>query len=249
MWQVFFADLSPWACILTAFLPVTVIATITAFLSHRIDRANDNLMTSIARLSGASLVFISAFTIATAWQQTSAHLNDVAAEYSATLNLERVSEAATTPESAAAVMAALTTYGTEIYDYELGGGVSFRGSEQGNAAFANVRTQVAAARQTATSTDGATNLQNALTKLADARSKRLDFNGQPGIPMVVLLIIMLLAWTVTAVLGIYPMAGQGWVKALQVTAVVTVVGLIQLPIYYLGSTASTHELVIGMLLR
>ena len=249
MWQVFFADLSPWAAILLAFLPVAVIATGTAFLSHRIDRANDNLMTSIARLSGAALVFISAFTIATIWQQTSAHLNDVAAEYSASLNLERVAESTTTPEAAAGVLAALANYGEQIYDHELGGGVSFRGSEQGNAAFSEVRRQVSAASQVATAADGATSLQSALTKLGDARAKRLDFNGQPGIPIVVVLAIMVLAWTVTAVLGLYPVADQGWVKAFQVTAVVTVVGMIQLPIFYLGSTQSTHELVIGMLLR
>lgn len=249
MWQLFFAEMTPWAAIALAFVPVAVIATITAFLSHRIDRANDNLMTSIARVSGAALVFISAFTIATIWQQTSAHLNDVAAEFSASLNLERVAETATTPEATEAVLAALGNYANQVYDHELGGGVSFRGSDEGNAAFSQVRAQVSASQQQAGSTEAATSLESALTKLTDARAKRLDFNGQPGVPIVVILTIMLLAWTVTAVLGIYPLADQGWVKAFQVTALVTVVGLIQLPIYYLGSTESTHELVIGLLLR
>lgn len=61
-----------WACLVLAFRPVAIFAALGLRLSWRIERTNDNLMTTMARFSGAALVFVCAFLIGTLWSQTTA---------------------------------------------------------------------------------------------------------------------------------------------------------------------------------
>jgi hypothetical protein len=113
--------------------------------------------------------------------------------------------------------------------------------DQAVAAIAALMPADAAQSSSGTSTK-ASSMGTRLDDLITARDNRLDRNNQPGVPLVVALTVVLMAWIVVALLALYP-GTQGWVKALHVTAAVTVVGLVQLPLLYLGSNESTRELL------
>lgn len=242
-----FEDLPPFATIALCVVPVAIIAAVVAPFSSKVDRSNDNLMTSIARLSGAALVFISAFTIATIWGQTNVYLNEASAEFKAEYSVVRIAEEVLPEADAQTINTAATAYGQAVLAYELGARVPIQGSQQAITALKDMRSTIDAVKPNATTPQGAQELSDAMKALGTAREARLDHSGQPGIPSAVQLAVMLLAWTTTAVLALYPGTQQGWVKAIQVTAMVTVVSLIQIPLMYLSSRASVLELVHAML--
>lgn len=248
MWQDFFSSLSGWGAVLLAFLPTSIIAMVLARFSSRIDRSNDNLMTSILRVSGSALVFITAFTIATVWQQASAYVNEVHTEYAAARTLAHAATLQLSADQAEQVASALDGYLAVAAQQEFSQPLSPTAPppaqnefDQAVAAIAALMPADAAQSSSGTSTK-ASSMGTRLDDLITARDNRLDRNNQPGVPLVVALTVVLMAWIVVALLALYP-GTQGWVKALHVTAAVTVVGLVQLPLLYLGSNESTRELL------
>lgn len=253
MWQDFFSSLSSWGAVLLAFVPPAVIAVVLARFSSRIDRSNDNLMTSVLRVSGSALVFITAFTIATVWQQASAYVNEVHTEYSAARTLARAASLELPADKAEAVASALDGYLSVAADVEFAQPLSPTEPPPAQEAFEQAVSEIVqalpaeGAATTATSGLKAASTQTRLDELISARDARVDRNNQPGVPLVVALAVMILSWIVVALLALYP-GTQGWVKALHVSVSVTVVGLIQLPLYYLGSNDSTRDLL-GYMIR
>lgn len=248
MWQDFFSSLSSWGVILLAFGPTSVIAIVLARFSGRIDRSNDNLMTSILRVSGAALVFLTSFTIATVWQQASTYLNEVHTEYASAASLAREAALELTPEAAETVSSALDGYLATVAQLEFSQPISPVAPPPAQADFERAVAAIAAASAnasaspTAAATVSSTSVASRLDAFIAARDARLDRNSQPGVPLVVALTVIMLAWIVVALLALYP-GTQPRVKALHVTLAVTVVGLVQLPLLYLGSNNSTRELL------
>lgn len=255
MWQDFFSSLSSWGCVLLAFGPASVIAIVVARFSSRIDRSNDNLMTSILRVSGGALVFLTSFAIATVWQQASSYLNEVHSEYAAARALAREAGLELPGDQAEIVSSALDGYMSAAMTKEFS--QPFSPTEdppaQGEfevaveaiakaAATAGTATGTSAGQTNATAAVTGTSVSSRLDALIAARDTRVDRNSQPGVPLVVALTVMFLAWIVVALLSLYP-GTQPRVKAMHVTMAVLVVGLVQLPLLYLGSNNSTRELL------
>lgn len=244
-----FLELPLWACIIVAFVPPALIALLGLRLSRRIDRANDNLMTTLARFSGAALVFISAFLVGTLWPQTTSALEAWRVEYHAAKQLQR-SAGLLADEQGIPISQAVDGYLYAVRDHETAMSADWaqlwQGSDQGIEALWKIG--VAIEEGAPQMPAGAPkDLREGVEKLVTAREQRFQSGVQPGTPLVMFMIVLLLAWTATLCLSLYPSGGQPWVKRLQATVVVIVVGLVQLPVYYLLGTGPVREFVAGLI--
>lgn len=240
-----FADLPLWQCFLLAFLPVIIIAVIGAVLSPRVKQSNDNLMTSVGRISGAALVFICSFMIITLWQQTTSFLESWRGEYRAAVELQRTADVVVGSKNTS-VQNAVTDYVRAVHDTEVQPAGDWKGYWQGSPEATQALIAAAAAAETTAATlppDQALELRNGIQRLEDARVQRFERSVQPGAPTVILFTVMLLAWCTTLILGLYPQGGQRGVKTFQVTMTIVVIGLLQVPVYYLIGTGPVRQFV------
>lgn len=237
-----------WACVLIAFLPPALIAVVAFQLSGRIDRANDNLMTSLVRIAGAALVVVCGFLLGTLWAQTSAYLEGWRGEYRAALELQRAVEILA-PGEGEAVDAAVRDYLVAVRDTEIGmsggSGSIWAGSTEATRALLATGEQLTALADGQSRTVVA-ELQASAERLLSARDRRLELGVPPGVPLVVLIAIALLAWAAVLALSLYPATPQRRVKALQTALVVLIIGLVQLPVYYLSGSGPVREYVTSL---
>lgn len=243
-----FVDLPLWQCVVLAFLPPTVIAVIGWFLSKRITQANDNVMTSISRIAGAALVFICAFMVATLWQQTTTFLDGWRSEYRAATELQRTADILSATQ-ANDVHRSVAAYMRAVHDTEVeppnDWATIWQGSQE--ATLALIET-AAVTEKTAASLppDQAKELRTGMQVLEDARVHRFERGIQPGSPAVIILVVLLLAWSTILILSLYPGSQQRGVKMFQTVMSVVIVGLVQVPVYYLIGTGAVQEFVAGL---
>ncbi|MFN8126292.1 MAG: hypothetical protein U0R64_07285 [Candidatus Nanopelagicales bacterium] len=246
-----FHDLPWWGCVLLAFIPPAIIAFIAYRLSQRVNRDNDNLMTSAGRFSGAALVFLCAFLVGTIWTQTTAYLEGWRVEYRTALELQRAAEILA-PNTSKPLVAAVDNYLTAVRDHEVDPDQPWQDRWTGAPAV----TDAALATNSALTTLSATMPRHdaaALTAIGDrliqARDRRVELSLQPGVPDLVMIVVMLLAWCATLCLAMFPPTSQLGVKRFQTIMIVVIVGLVQVPVYYLGATESVNEFVTTLLSR
>ncbi|MEI6622271.1 MAG: hypothetical protein WCP28_10230 [Actinomycetes bacterium] len=236
-------DLSPSGVLALSLIPVMIFAVGGATLSTKVGVGNDNLLTSVLRIVGGALVFVSAFTVANLWQQADKYLYEVTAEYAAGWDLDGAVQAAAPPAAADAVTAVLRSYRDEVARTEIGRHVPPEGSTESRAAFAAVQAQTTKAVAQASTPELGANIKDAMKTLTDARSKRVDYPELAGLPGVIVVTIMLLAWIAALLLGVYPGGGQRWVKVVQTSAAVVALCMIQVAVFYLATRAGMTEVV------
>lgn len=240
-----FLELPLWGCIVLAFVPPALIALLGYKLSKKVEQKNDNLMTTLARFTGAALVFISAFLIATLWTQTTSYLDGWRVEYRSAKELQRTANMLIGKKSQT-INTAVDEYLQAVKDEEVAPlqdwAAMWEGSEKASQALLKVQ------KATESSTAGlpaleAEDLRAAEAKLAEARDQRFVRSVRAGTPLVIFFVVLLLAWVAALCLSMYPMGSQRWVKIFQTTVIVVVIGLVQLPVYYLIGSQPMREFV------
>lgn len=244
-----FLNLPLWGCILLAFVPPALLALVGFRLSSKIEQKSDNLMTTLARFSGAALVLICAFLISTLWNQNTQFLEAWRAEYHAAQELQR-SAALVTAGGGEAVKVAVDDYLRAVRDTEIQTNRDWvdlwRGSDAAAAALLEVQIATEATVAGLPSLQ-AKELRDGEQGLINARDARFERGIQPGTPLVILFVVLLLAWAAALSLSMYPMPNQRWVKVFQTCMVVFIVGMIQLPVYYLFGSGPVSEFVYGLI--
>lgn len=238
-----------WACLVLAYTPVAIFAALGLRLSWRIERTNDNLMTTMARFSGAALVFVCAFLIGTLWSQTTAVVQGWQAEYRAAVELQRSAELVA-GDQAGAIHDSVDEYLRTARDTETTKSVDTRAVWQGSDEAARAIADLGLTVDTIADglqPDSAKNLRTSAEHLLQARNDRFDRALQPGVPLAILGVVLLLACTATLSLSMYPSGGQPWVKRMQVAVVVLVARLVQLPVYYLIGNGPVHSFVVALI--
>ncbi|MEI8080898.1 MAG: hypothetical protein WCI74_03540 [Actinomycetes bacterium] len=236
-------DLRPWTVVALSFVPVAIFATLGAVLSKKVHPENGSLMTSILRIAGGALVFVAAFTIANLWAQANKYLDEVTTEYAAGWELDSAVQTTAPPATATAVRTALRVYRQEVERTEIGLHVPPEGSPEARVAFADVEAQTAKAVAQASSPPVGASVEKALEDLADARSKRVDYPELAGLPGIIVITIMVLAWATALLLGLFPGTDQKWVKVVQTGATVLVLSMIQMAVLYLATRAGMIEII------
>lgn len=244
-----FLELPLWGCLFLAFVPPALIALLGYRLSKKIEQKNDNLMTSLARFTGAALVFICAFLVGTLWTQTTAFLDGWRVEYRAAKELQRTADSLSGARGDA-ITSAVDDYLRAVKDTEVAPeqewGAMWEGSDQASAALVKVHRTSERTAVDLPALD-ATDLRAADQKLLAARDQRFERSVRDGTPLVIFFVVLLLAWTAALCLSMYPMGSQRWVKVFQTCVIVVVIGLVQLPVYYLIGSAPMREFVYNLI--
>ncbi|MDP3971503.1 MAG: hypothetical protein Q8P61_01145 [Candidatus Nanopelagicales bacterium] len=241
--QDFLIGLNPWFCLALSFIPVTVIAVLGSLVSSRARMTNDNLLSSVLRFGGGALVFVAAFTIGGLWQQTNLYLGEATAEYAAGIDLRDTVRQTSSPSTAAAVESALKAYRDQVAQTEIGLHIPLSGSTESRDALTEVHAQVEKAMIEAPTPEDKTSIGHAVRAMDKARADRVDYPERAGVPGVVIMTIMVLSWVVALLVGVYPTGGQKWVKVIQVGTGIIMIGLIQLPVYYLATQSGVVEVL------
>ncbi|MFN8125553.1 MAG: hypothetical protein U0R64_03470 [Candidatus Nanopelagicales bacterium] len=239
----FLMGLTPLGCLTLAFVPVTLFAVIGAVLSPRVPAGNDATLTAVLRIGGGALVFIAAFLIGNLWSQANTYLAEVTAEYAAGWNLDDAVKEAVPATQAEAMTVALRTYREEVRATEIGTHVPPDGSPEAQRAFATVLAEAHRARADAAATQDGAAVARAADELSDARDQRVTYPELAGLPGVVIITILVLAWIVSFLMGLFPWSGSRAVKTIQTGAAIVVIGLIQLAVFYLATRAGLIEII------
>lgn len=239
----FLIELSPLGCVALAFLPVVAFGLAGALFSPHVPSGNDALLTSVLRICGGALVFVAAFMVTNLWMQANTYLEEVTTEYAAGWDLDEAARAAVTAADADRMTTALRVYREAVTATEIGLHVPPEGSPAARGRFAEVEAQAVELGGKASSRRSALGIDRAMSDLAAARAQRVEYPELAGLPGVIIITIMLLAWVAAFLLGLFPGSGHRWVKAMQIVTAVFVVGLVQVSVFYLATRAGMFEVI------
>ena len=197
-------------------------------------RANDNVSTAAIRLVGGAFIFVSAFSTASVWQE-STHLAEIAGrEFGAASSVMNNLTAQRMPE-ALPVMAALRDYAAIVGDEELVTAHAVAGVDGANERLVSATGGVIGlSNSEKLNSDDVKVLLDALADMSVARHDRLS-QPYPVLPMPVFVLLVILGVLTVIVAAAYPSGPDRKAKWLQaLTALAVVVSLLSTVVFLLN---------------
>ena len=197
-------------------------------------RANDNVSTAAIRLVGGAFIFVSAFSTASVWQE-STHLAEIAGrEFGAASSVMNNLTAQRMPE-ALPVMAALRDYAAIVGDEELVTAHAVAGVDGANERLVSATGGVIGlSNSEKLNSDDVKVLLDALADMSVARHDRLS-QPYPVLPMPVFVLLVILGILTVIVAAAYPSGPDRKAKWLQaLTALAVVVSLLSTVVFLLN---------------
>jgi hypothetical protein len=197
-------------------------------------RANDNVSTAAIRLVGGAFIFVSAFSTASVWQE-STHLAEIAGrEFGAASSVMNNLTAQRMPE-ALPVMAALRDYAAIVGDEELVTAQAVAGVDGANERLVSATGGVIGlSNSEKLNSDDVKVLLDALADMSVARHDRLS-QPYPVLPMPVFVLLVILGVLTVIVAAAYPSGPDRKAKWLQaLTALAVVVSLLSTVVFLLN---------------
>ena len=197
-------------------------------------RANDNVSTAAIRLVGGAFIFVSAFSTASVWQE-STHLAEIAGrEFGAASSVMNNLTAQRMPE-AVPVMAALRDYAAIVGDEELVTAHAVAGVDGANERLVSATGGVIGlSNSEKLNSDDVKVLLDALADMSVARHDRLS-QPYPVLPMPVFVLLVILGVLTVIVAAAYPSGPDRKAKWLQaLTALAVVVSLLSTVVFLLN---------------
>lgn len=197
-------------------------------------RANDNVSTAAIRLVGGAFIFVSAFSTASVWQE-STHLAEIAGrEFGAASSVMNNLTAQRMPE-ALPVMAALRDYAAIVGDEELVTANAVAGVDGANERLVSATGGVIGlSNSEKLNSDDVKVLLDALADMSVARHDRLS-QPYPVLPMPVFVLLVILGVLTVIVAAAYPSGPDRKAKWLQaLTALAVVVSLLSTVVFLLN---------------
>lgn len=197
-------------------------------------RSNDNVSTAAIRLVGGAFIFVSSFSTASVWQE-STHLADTAGrEFGAASSVMNNLAAQRIPE-ALPIMGALREYATTVSDEELVNAHSIAGADGANAQLVGATEAVIAlANAEKLNSNDVKVLLDALSVMSVSRHDRLS-QPYPILPLPVFVLVVALGVLTTIVAAAYPSGPDRQTKWLQaLTALAVVASLLSTVVFLLN---------------